>query len=133
MMRDILPIVLELVLFVFLAVVIVAISFSTAIKIEAEYMTGMLSASSILFGFWFILIEKKPKDETKRFLYENAIFGLFFVSFGILLLSVVLLYLSAIEIIPSIAGFVSITLGFLLNAFSVGVSVYYFKFKERKI
>jgi hypothetical protein len=62
-------------------------------SVNPEYINGVLTASSILFGFWFIMLERKPKNE--RFLGQvrnNLLFSL-----GLLILTVMLMYFATLS------------------------------------
>lgn len=126
------PVVMESIVFILLLVITIfgITSVPPDFEVNAEYINGVLTASSILFGFWIVIIEKKPKEETKKFMYENAIYFAFFVSFVFLLISVTLLYFSALDKLSSVYTLLFSTLSFLLNAFSVAVTLYYYKFKR---
>lgn len=99
-------------------------------KVDVEYINGILTASSILFGFWAILIERKPEERTKKLVYENFITKAFFFSFAFLVFSVLSMHFSALNIISSVETLVINTISFCLNAYFLTVTLYYYKFKE---
>ena len=99
-------------------------------EVDPEYINGFLTASSILFGFWIVIIEKKPEEKTKKFMYENAIYVAFFLSFILLIVSITLMFFSALNKLSSVYTLLFSTTSFLLNAFSVAITLYYYKFKR---
>ena len=50
-----------------------------AFEVEAEYLSGILSASSILFGIWAIVLEKKPENVVYKWLFEHVTGKGFFI------------------------------------------------------
>lgn len=99
-------------------------------KVNAEYIIGVLAASSIVFGFWTMLIERKPKEETKKFLYEHAFRFSFFISLAVLVGSVVATYFTALDKLYSTFTLWICTTSFCFNLYVVAITLYYFKFKD---
>ena len=106
------------------------------LKVSVVYMNGILTASSILFGFWAILIERKPKKGVKRWQFEvekwqyQIMSKLFYASFTSLLASVLFMYLSALDVVSSVLTLIACTISFYFNAYLVAITLYYYKFKE---
>ena len=101
----------------------------TDLKVEPEYISGILSASGILFGIWALFIETKPKDRIAKWNLENLIFPIFFTSLSFLILSVLLVFLAGLNLFsPSFAlGFC--TLSFVLDALLLYLPLRYVKQK----
>ena len=99
--------------------------------VEAEYLTGMLTASAIIFGFWAILIQRKPEDRTAKWLYEEVLSTQFFLSLGFLVLSVIVIYLAALNKIYSVVALFFAMFSFLMSVVKVSLALYSFKFRER--
>lgn len=99
-------------------------------KVEAEYMSGMLTASSILFGFWVMLIQAKPKERTEKWVYEKALSKIFYISVMFLMIPVVSIYFAALNKLSSVGALYSCMVSFLFNALNLMVALYYYKFKE---
>ena len=84
-------------LFAFLIVVItIGLAFGIETKVEPEYMSGVLTASAILLGFWAILIQRKPKKDIEIWRFKHLIGEPFLISFITLVVSVVPIKASAI-------------------------------------
>jgi len=105
-------------------------------RIDVEYINGILTASSILFGFWAILIERKPKEEpnqwqsrVKKWQYKLAGTS-FYASLFALMLSVLLMYLSALDVLSSVFTLMACVTSFYFNAYLLAMTLYYYKFKE---
>jgi len=99
-------------------------------EVDAEYLSGILTASSILFGFWFVFIERKPKEERKKLLYEFAVPFSLFLSLTFLAASVVSLYFSALRRIPSTIALVMCTIGFFFIFYTVALTLWFYVFKK---
>ena len=93
------------------------------VEIDPEYINGILTASSIILGFWAILIEKPPKK--KRF----GIFQVFIVCILMLIGSIMVVYISGFGLLPSSVAFWICIESLLYNSYTLGVGVYYLKFK----
>ena len=94
-------------------------------EVKPEYLSGMLTASSILFAFWVAIIQMKPKG-------SSILLAYFFFSFTFLCVSVVSIYLTALNKIPSHAALGLCMLSFLTNALNLALMLYYYKFKETR-
>ena len=99
--------------------------------VEAEYLTGMLTASAIVFGFWTILIHPKPEERTAKWLYEEVLSTLFFLSLGVLVVSVILIYLAALNKLYSAVALFFAIFSFLMNVVNVSLALHSFKFREQ--
>lgn len=122
--------------FVAACFMIMIISFhnlSPDFAVEPEYLTGMLTASSIVFGLWAILIQTKPKERVAKWLYEEVLIESFFLSFGLLVISVVLIYFSALNKMSSVIALLFSLFSFLLNVLNITMALYHFKFRSDAI
>jgi len=99
-------------------------------KVDVEYINGILTASGILFGIWAILIERKPKERTKKWLYETVISESFFFSFAFLITSVLLVCLTAVDIMSSLVTLFVSAFSFFINAFLIAFTLHFYKFRE---
>lgn len=97
----------------------------TDFEVEPEYLSGMLTASSILFGFWVAIIQRKPKK-------GEVILTYFLLSFTLLCVSVVAIYLTALNKIPSHDALLICMASFLMNAVNLALILYVYKFKETR-
>jgi hypothetical protein len=98
----------------------------TDLVVEPEYLSGLLSASGILFGLWAIFIGNKPKERVAKHGYENIIFPSFFTSLGFLILSVILVSLSGVKIFSPTYALLFCALSFILNALFLTLTLKYF-------
>jgi hypothetical protein len=90
----------------------------------------MLTASAIIFGFWSILIQEKPKRIDRENVYRLVLIVLFFFSLTTLILSVVDVYLVACGKVPPSAALWVCMYSFLSNAVNFSIGLYYQKLKE---
>ena len=93
--------------------------------IEPEYLSGLLTASGILFGLWAIFIGNKPKDREAKWGYDNIIFPQFFTSLGFLILSVVLIFLSGVQLFSPTWALAFCAFSFILNALFLTLTMQY--------
>lgn len=95
-------------------------------NVEPEYISGMLTALSILFGFWIVLVVVTPEEKIKnlrsdfdkrrvKFLYKYVTLKMFYVCFVSLFFSVICVYLTALEIIPSGLSLIVLFVIFAVN------------------
>jgi len=96
-------------------------------KVDVGFINGILTASSILFGFWAFLIQKKPKHFLQKLIYGNIVRGAFNISFAILVSTVVLIYLTALDKLPSVLTLTICVVGFLLNVFFLTLTLYFYE------
>jgi len=106
------------------------ISAEEDIDVEAEYFSGIITASGILFGLWAIVLERKPKDKTKKRQYETFIKETFLVSLLFLIMSVVVIALTAVNFYSSSYALFINTLSFCAVASFFTITIYFSKFKE---
>jgi len=99
-------------------------------EVNPEYINGILTASSILFGFWAVLIERQPKERTERFRYKILLENFFF-SFTFLMLSVVMIYFAALNKLHSVFALSFCLVSFMSNAYFLAMTLYYYKFKRK--
>ena len=95
-------------------------------KVEPEYLVGILTASSILFGFWVLVVQIKPNEPKEL---TTAMRLGFFWSFGFLTVSVILTYCTALNRMPSVFTLYFCTLSFISNASSLANYLYILKFR----
>lgn len=98
-------------------------------KVDAEYINGILTASGILFGIWAIIIERMPEEEVKKWQYKHIISKGFWFSFVLLIVSVLLVTLTAVNFYSSTFTLLFCTLSFLMNASILTLTLYFYKFK----
>jgi len=95
------------------------------IQIDPEYLNGILTASSILYGFLAVMLGREPKEYLEKFRYKYFLRGDIYYSFEILAFSVIYLSLSAVKVIPSTLPLVFLTISFLFNALIVMIHLHY--------
>ncbi len=93
-------------------------------KVDAEYINGILTASSILFGFWVILIQTRPKKRVQKWKYDNILVWNFGASVVSLILSVVTMFLGALNKISSVITLSVCMVSFFANTFYLSVDLY---------
>lgn len=97
-------------------------------RVDAQYINGILASSSILFGFWVLIVERKnSKEKYRLFLYRELVPSAFFTAFAILIFSVALVYLQALDQIPSVVTLFFVTIDFFFNAWLVALTIYYYE------
>lgn len=94
---------------------------------DVEYLSGVLTASGIVFGLWGIVLQTEPKRE------EEPIYMLFIEIFLIclfwLLASVIMMMLSGLGWFSPSVALIFISLTFILNAIFFSLSIYTFKYR----
>ena len=87
--------------------------------VEPEYFSGILAASSILFGLWIIVLTRTPKDENKeKFAFEV---DSFFICLIFLMVSVIAITLTAVNLFSDYIALFLSTSSFCINVFMLGV------------
>jgi hypothetical protein len=99
-------------------------------SIEPEYISGTLTASAIIFGFWAILIQERSKEKDKEKVHKRVLIVLFFFSLATLILSVVNIYLVALDKVPPFVALWVCLYSFLSNIVNFTIALYYLQFKE---
>jgi hypothetical protein len=124
--------VLEYIFIIMLLVILFLGFYGTSMNFEGdpEYIIGILIASSIVFGFWAVLIEKEPTDTTKKFFYKHAISIGVYVSLAFLFASVITIFFNALNKLPYIVTLWFCTMSFMFNVFLLIMTLHYYKFKE---
>jgi len=85
---------------------------------------SILTALSIVFGFWILIIGKEPKDFLERSVYKIQMkFGII-PSFISLVISIILIYFSALKMIQPVWVLISVTIGFIFNVWLMGLYLY---------
>lgn len=105
-------------------------AYNSGFQVQPEYLTGILSASSILFGLWAIIIERKPEGIFQESTYYKSIPDLFWVSLILLITSVMLVLFTAVELFSSSFTLVVCVLSFVLNAFFLSLALHYYIFRK---
>lgn len=101
-------------------------------KGEAEYVNGILAASSVIFGFWAIMIEREPEEETKKSMYKGGLFLLsFIISLVFFVIAVITVYLGALNELPYKFTLWFCMSSLLFNTALLIMTLYYYKFKGR--
>jgi len=100
-------------------------------EVEPEYLTGMLTASAIIFGFWAILAQIKPEDIVEKSIYQHYLSKPLFFSLLLLTLSVVTVYFSALNKLSSVAALYVCMWSFLSNTVFITLALYYQRFPEK--
>jgi len=98
-------------------------------EVEPEYLSGMLTASAILFGFWVVLIQKEPREDIEKWQLKHLIGKSFFMSFILMMLSIVVIYYAALDKLPSPVALFSCMLFFLMNALLITIQLYFQRFR----
>lgn len=103
------------------------------LKVDAEYINGILTASSILFGIWTIVMERKPEGrEIIKSEHEHLIMSeLFFIPFAFLVISVIFVSLTAVNLFSSQFTLLVCALGFATNAIFIAFALHFYKFKKQ--
>lgn len=97
--------------------------FDFTLEVDPEYINGILTASSIIYGLWGFIISRTEKGMSGYFWKFNII-KVFTASFLFLAFSVFLLFLSGLRIIhPAYALYVGMN-SFLLNAFAMTTTLH---------
>lgn len=128
-MKQYLPWMILLVIFTFIYGFLGSPSLNpNSFKVEPAYLNGILTASGILYGLWAVVIGGKPETELKKWQYLNVVKEVFFFSFFFLVFSVIYVALTAANLFSSTWALYFCTASFLLNAFSIFLSLYFYKF-----
>lgn len=90
------------------------------LSIEPEYISGILAASSILFGFWAVAtggFEEWHLRGVPSTLLKRIYFGLILLTFnlGVLVLGVICIFLSIIGVLPALISLCMLVSSFNLN------------------
>jgi hypothetical protein len=103
---------------------------SSNFQVQPEYLTGILSASSILFGLWAIIIERKPKGVVQESAYYESIPTLFWFSLILLITSVVLVSCTAVEFLSSSFTLLVCVVSFVWNAAFLSLALHFYMFRK---
>lgn len=100
-------------------------------KVDPEYIVGILTASSILFGFWVFIIETitEVRSTQRRVRYYKDMRPYFSTSFLLLLFSVFFTYFAALNKIPSAYALSICTVSFFVNVWFL---VYFLSLRESR-
>lgn len=96
------------------------------LEVDVGYINGILTASSILFGFWATILGIQPKDMIEKFLRINVLKLMIFFNIVILAISVIFVYLSAMIKLPSKFALIMVTTSFLTNVMFLGTYLYFY-------
>jgi hypothetical protein len=103
---------------------------SSDFQVQPEYLTGILSASAILFGLWAVIIERKPKGVFQDDTYYNTVSISFWVSFILLIASVLFVSFTAVNVLSSSFALSICVLSFALNAFFLSLTMHFYIFRK---
>jgi len=86
-------------------------------EVDVEYINGILTASSILYGFWIVLLQVKsiPRE-------VSSVFS--FIALFLLLISVLMIYLNAIGLVSSTPALFACMASFIANTFMLFLTLY---------
>jgi len=97
---------------------------------DAEYLSGVLTASGIVFGLWGIVLQNKPRREEEP-IYMTSV-EIFLVCFFWLLASIIMIMLSGLGLFSPRVALIFISLTFIVNASFFALSIYVFKYRPIK-
>ena len=100
------------------------IGMPSGFEVDSEYINGILTASSILFGFWAVILGKEPKEKIEKHLYKYTTIPTIFIELGILLISVIIIFLSAMKKAPSVLALICVFGSFLFNVIMLVACLY---------
>jgi len=86
--------------------------------VDPEYLNGILTASSILFGFWIFFLgtmTQAGERVGKNAEYKGYIKSYVFFSFALLVASIFAIYFGALNLIPSIHALLFCASSFMHN------------------
>ena len=86
-------------------------------EVDAEYINSILTASSILYGFWMVLMQMKSTKKISLIFSLGALF--------LLALSVLMTYFNAIGFLPDIMALFSCMMSFLWNTAALSIVLYH--------
>ena len=89
---------------------------SAEFEVDAEYINSILTASSILYGFWMVLMQMKSTKKISLIFSLGALFVLAF--------SVLVTYLNAIGFVPDVLALYSCMISFLWNTAMLSAVLY---------
>ena len=84
-------------------------------EVGVAYINGILTASSILFGFWATILGIQLKDDVEGCSWVVLI------NIIALATSVIVVFFSAIEILSSKYALLAVTMSFLINTVFLGI------------
>ena len=99
------------------------------IKIDPEYINGILTVSGILFVFWIYLLEKPREKHWEKWKLKHIISYIVFLLFSFLIFSVILRFASAIDFRYSLYALIFVSFSFFINAGFLSIALY-FHFKR---
>lgn len=114
---------------------IIHITRESDIQINPEYVNGILTASSILFGIWAFVLGTKPVEgkiydkRTKEFLYKTVVRESFFFGFLFLVVDVLFLTLVSINVFSQSLTLLFTAITFFYNTLFLTITLHYYVFK----
>lgn len=94
-------------------------------EVNVEYLNGLLVASSIIFGFWAVILTKKPTGPLEDFTRRSSIKPIGFC-FIILLVSILLMYYAALGLTSaSVGALISLMISLSSNLCFLMIYLYY--------
>lgn len=97
--------------------------------VDTAYLNGFLTAQAILFGFWAVVVGREPKDKVQKWRRQNIIPESFFICFILFGCTTISIWFSALGKVPSLCALSISLIGFLMIAFFVALTLYYYTFK----
>lgn len=103
---------------------------NSGFQVQPEYLIGILSASSILFGLWAVIIERKPEGIVQESTYYESIPELFWFSLILLITSVILVSFTATELFSSSFTLFVCVFSFVWNAVFLSLALHFYMFRK---
>jgi hypothetical protein len=91
-------------------------------QVNPEYLNGLLTVTSILFGFWaaFLVLKTQRKEDAAR---KNMMRGIILVNLLWFAVTIDMFFFSAFNKIPSLILFWTMTMSLLLNILLLGATI----------
>jgi hypothetical protein len=94
-------------------------------QVDSEYINGILTALSIVYGFWIMMLGKEPKEFFERFRYKYYLRDLIYYNVELLFFSILYVFLNAMRMIPSYLTLILLTISFLFNIIFLGIYLHH--------
>lgn len=94
-------------------------------RVDPEYFSGILASSSILFGFWFVAVERTTKGTYMRILRRNLIYCLVFLA-----VSVISVFFAALDMVRTAHALLLCMFGFFSILSNVAITLWWFPFSD---
>jgi len=105
------------------------------VTIDPEYINGILTASSILFGMWAVVLGMKPFESevydkgTRKFLHKTAVRDTFFFCLFFLVADVLLIFLVSLGVFSQVITILFTALTFIFNVIFLTMTLYFYVFE----